>query len=218
MSKPLRILIGCEYSARVRDAFRARGHDAWSCDLLECEGDPAFHIQGDVFEAIANPPAGAWDMAIFHPTCTYLTNAGVRWLYNGGRKDGGRDEQRWEDMREGAAFINRLLDCGIPKIAVENPIMHGYGQELVGPPSQIVQPWWFGDEAFKATGFWIRGDLPLLQPTNKLAPPASGTAEHARWSKVHRASPGPDRWKDRSRTEPGLAKGLAINWSPDLSL
>jgi hypothetical protein len=118
----------------------------------------------------------------------------------------------WKELEEAAEFYKALRDLPIPKKAIENPIMHRYAKELIlMGKRQIVQPWWFGEPAFKATGLELIG-LPELKPTNKLIPPKPGTAEHKEWSKVHRASPGPDRWKERSRTFAGIAKAMAEQW------
>jgi hypothetical protein len=203
----MKILIACEYSGRVRDAFRKRGHDAWSCDFLPSESDRRYHIQGDVLEVLQ---PGRWDAMIAHPTCTRLTNSGVRWLHNPPR--GKTLIEMWTELEAACVFYRQLRDAPIPKKAIENPIMHKYARERIRPgPRQIVQPWWFGDPEFKATGFELIG-LPQLKPTNKLVPPASGTKEHAEWSIVHRESPGPDRWRRRSTTRPGLANAMAEQW------
>lgn len=147
---------------------------------------------------------------VAHAPCTTLTNAGVRWLHQPSSKS--TVEQRWVDMRDAAEFYLMLRNAPIEKRALENPIMHCYARELLGSVRrQIVQPWWFGDKAFKATGFELHG-LPDLIPTNKLTPPQSGTDEHKAWSAVHRASPRPDRWKDRSRTYQGIADAMASQW------
>ena len=176
-----------------------------SCDLLDCEREGP-HYKGDVRDVIG----GGWDLMVAHAPCTTLTNAGVRWLHQPSSK--GTVEQRWVDMRDAAEFYLMLRNAPIEKRALENPIMHCYARELLGSVRrQIVQPWWFGDKAFKATGFELHG-LPDLIPTNKLTPPQSGTDEHKAWSAVHRASPGPDRWKDRSRTYQGIADAMASQW------
>src|SRR5690606_24704723 len=134
-----------------------------------------------------------------HPPCTYLANSGVRWLY----KDGEPDEDRWLRMADGAEFFRALLNAPIPRIAVENPIMHKYARAIVGrAPDQYVQPWQYGHPETKATGLWLKG-LPLLTPTNIV---------EGREPRVHHASPGPDRWKERSRTLPGLAAAFADQW------
>lgn len=206
----MRVIIGCEYSGRVRRAFRDRGHDAWSCDLLESEDGSNYHIQGDILEVIRG---GHWDLGIFHPPCTRLTNSGVRWLHV--PPTGKTVEQMWEELRAAAEFYKALRDAPIEKKALENPVMHCYARELIHPGArQIVQPWWFGEPEFKATGFELI-NLPLLVPTNKLTPPLPGTEEHKQWSKVHRMPPGPDRWKDRSRTYQGVANAMAEQWNFD---
>lgn len=209
----MRVLIGCSYSGIEREAFRALGHDAWSNDLIECEDGSKYHLQCDIREIIND----GWDMAIMHPTCTYLCNSGVRWLYanNGSGEPLIRNEERWEQMREGAAFFKALLDADIENVVVENPVMHRYARELIGRgPDQIIQPWWFGEKVFKATGHWRRGPLVAhdLVPTNRLTPPKPGTAEHRAWSTIHMASPGPDRWKDRSRCFPGVVQAIAAQF------
>lgn len=198
----MRVLIACEYSGRVRDAFLRRGHDAMSCDLLPTDV-PGPHYQGDVRDVL---DAG-WDLMVAHPDCTRLTNAGVRWLKV--PPPGKTLVDMWQGLFFGANFYKLLRDAPIARKVIENPIMHCHARELIRPGRrQIVQPWWFGDEAFKATGFELIG-LPDLVPTNRLAPPKKGTDEHKRWSAVHRASPGPLRWKLRSTTFPGIAEALA---------
>lgn len=202
----LHVLIGCEYSGRMRDAFRRLGHLAWSNDWKEePEGEfPQHHLRGDVRRFLDRAPDGApWDMGIFHPDCTFLTNSGVRWLYGKNGGTASRDPERWRNMEAGAAFFRELLGSDIPFVGVENPVMHGYAKALVGRgPDQIVQPWWFGDGFTKATGWWLK-NLPLLVPTNivKERKPA-----------VWLASPGPERWKERSRTYPGHAAACALQW------
>lgn len=207
----MNVLIGMEFSAVVRDAFITCGHDAWSCDLLDTEGRAGNHLKGDVCWALEgnlfkfpdavdirtgyHPLIRKWDLAIFHPECTYLTNSGVRWLRT--------EEGRWAKMEAAAKFFKELLDCGIPKIAVENPIMHGYAKEIIGrQQDQIIQPWQFGHGEIKATCLWLK-NLPKLWPTNIV---------DGRMPRVHYAAPGPDRWKERSRTLPGIAKAMAEQW------
>jgi len=203
----MKVLIACEFSGTVRDAFRRKGHDAWSCDLLPCEADPTYHIQGNVLDILDD----GWDQMIAHPPCTRLTNSGVRWLK--AAPSGKTLDQMWEELEEACEFYKALRDAKIPRKAIENPIMHKYARSRIASPEkrQIVQPWWFGEKAFKATGFELHG-LPELAPTNKLAPPKLGTEEHKKWSKIHRASPGPNRWKDRSRTFPLVAEAMAEQW------
>ena len=209
-----RWLFGCEYSGRAREAFRARGHDVVSCDLLPSEDNSPDHIIGDVFEVIAK--YGPFDGALFNPPCTYLANSGVRWLYNA---DGTKNEARWAAMREGAEFFAKLLAAPIPRVACENPVMHEHARRAIAEAldgtvyqTHFVQPWWFGDRAFKATGFTLKGLAPLRKPADALVPPRPGTPEHKKWSVIHNASPGPNRWKERSRTFPGIAQAMAEAW------
>ncbi len=196
----MRVLIACEFSGVVRNAFRARGHDAWSCDLLPAEDGSPFHIQDDFRNAIKS----AWDFIGFHPDCRVMANSGVRWLDT---KPGRRDE-----LKTASELFRLCLNDPRPGY-VENSVMHCHAKELIGrEQTQTVQPWYFGEPFFKATCLWLRG-IPELVPTNKLTPPAKGTPEHKAWSAVHRASPGPNRWKERSRTFPGLARAMAEQWS-----
>jgi hypothetical protein len=196
----MRVLVACEFSGIVRVAFIAAGHDAVSCDLLPTER-PGPHYQGNVLDIIEGFVWGPWDLMIAHPPCTYLANSGVRWLYGG--KGTTVDHIRWNDMLEAALFFGALLNAPIPRIAVENPIMHRYGREIIGRGhDQIVQPWQFGHPETKATCLWLKG-LPPLEPTNIVA---------GREPRVHHASPGPDRWKERSRTLPGIAAAMAAQW------
>jgi hypothetical protein len=193
---------------RVREAFRERerGHDAWSCDLLESEDNSPFHIQGDVLPLLNQ----GWDMMIAHPPCTRLANSGVRWLHK--PPSGKTIEWMWAELEEAVKFYRRLRDAPIKLKAIENPVMHKHAIErLGGVERQVVQPWWFGEEAFKATGFELHG-LPKLVATNRLVPPPQGTEEHKAWSWVHRSPPGADRWKNRSRTFNGIAKAMAEQW------
>lgn len=203
--EPMDVLVACEYSGVVRDAFIKMGHNAISCDLLPTD-ESGPHYQGDVMDIIND----GWDMMIAHPACTRLTNAGVRWLIK--PPPSKTLVQMWAELFEGAEFYKKLRDANIPKICVENPIMHCHARELIKPgPRQIVQPWWFGDEAFKATGFELIG-LPDLKATNKLVPPKKGSDDHKKWSFIHMASPGPDRWKLRSTTFKGIAHAMAEQW------
>ncbi len=209
---PMRILVGCETSGVVRRAFAARGHDAWSVDLLPSEDGSNHHITGDVRDHLGD----GWDLlAVMHPPCTRLCNSGVRWLKV---PPAGRTlAQMWADLEAGVALFAACWQAPISCVAIENPIMHRYARERLPadlPRPQIVQPWWFGDPAFKGTGLYLRG-LPPLRPTNRLSPPRPGTAEHRSWSRVHRTPPGPDRWKIRSRTYAGVAEAMASQWTPD---
>ncbi|WP_143540362.1 hypothetical protein [Rhodovulum sulfidophilum] len=228
MMHPLRILIGCETSGVMRRAFAARGHDVWSCDLLPAEDRSNRHMICDIREVLHL----GWDLlAVMHPPCTRLCNSGVRWLHvpptNAPAEARPDERAAWPDLPEDTrrAIMWRLLDEGaalfsacwrapIPRVAVENPVMHRHGRARLPadlPKPQIVQPWWFGEPVFKATGLYLRGLSPL-SATNRLTPPAPGTETHKRWSAVHRAPPGPDRWKIRSRTFEGLAAAAADQW------
>lgn len=216
----MKIVLACEYSGRTREAFRARGHDVVSVDLLPSEDSSPYHIVGDCFDVIKffKP-----DMVIAHPPCTYLANSGVHLLWAETTARGGQEDRknvvRWSDMKAGAAFFARFLELDVPKVAVENPIMHCYGKNeissIVGYPIEpfFVQPWWGGDEAFKATGFTVKGLPKIVKPADALIPPKPGTEEHKKWtSRIANLPPGPDRWKIRSRTFPGIARLMAENW------
>lgn len=209
----MRILVGCEASGVVRRAFASRGHDVWSVDLLPSDDGSNHHIIGDVRDYLND----GWDLlAVMHPPCTRLCNSGVRWLSV--PPPGKTREQMWGELEDGVALFSACWNAPIDRVAVENPIMHGHARERMPaslPRPQIVQPWWFGDPAFKATGLYLRG-LPPLTPTNKLTPPGPGTDEHRAWSAVHRASPSPDRWKIRSKTFGGLADAMASQWNPEV--
>ena len=194
----MRVLVACEFSGIVRDAFIARGHYAKSVDLLPTER-PGPHYQGDILDFIKS--TNGWDLMIAHPPCTYLTNSGVRWLYGG--KGTVPDEERWYHMEQAASFFYRLLNANIPKIAVENPVMHKYAIEIIGrKQDQIIQPWQFGHGETKGTGLWLK-NLPKLVPTNIV---------DGRKPRVHSASPGPNRWKERSITYTGIAEAMAEQW------
>lgn len=180
----MRIIIACEFSGIVRDAFQARGHDAVSCDLLPTER-PGPHYLGDVRDIIND----GFDLMICHPPCTHLAASGARWW-----------PEKIELQREALEFVKFLLNSSIPKIALENPV--GKISTAIRPPDQIIQPWQFGHGETKATCLWLKG-LPLLVPTNVV---------EGREPKIHRMPPGPDRWKERSRTFPGIAEAMADQW------
>lgn len=228
-SAPMKILVGCETSGVVRRAFDALGHDVWSCDLLPSEDGSNRHIICDVRDLLND----GWDLlAVMHPPCTRLCNSGVRWLSeppNNPPNEASavekaawhslsRDQKlgiMWRLLDEGAALFSDCWNAPIPRVAVENPIMHKHAKERIRnyqKPAQTVQPWWFGEPAFKATSFYLR-DLPPLVETNRLVPPKTGTEEHKRWSQVHRASPGPNRWQLRSKTYQGIADAMALQWA-----
>ena len=206
----LRVLIGCETSGVVRRAFAARGHDAWSCDLLPAEDGSNRHIICDVRDLLSD----GWDLlACFHPPCTRLCNSGVRWLHT--PPPGKTLDQMWAELDNAADLFSAVWNAPIPRVAVENPVMHKHAKARIKnyqQPAQTVQPWWFGEPAFKATSLYLRG-LPALLPTNRLAAPKAGTDDHRAWSWVHRAPPGPNRWKDRSRTFDGIATAMADQWA-----
>jgi hypothetical protein len=192
----VRVLIACEFSGVVRDAFLAQGHDAVSCDLLPTES-PGPHIQGDALAQLDKE----WDLIVAHPPCTYLANSGVRWLYGG--KGAVRDEQRWARMEDGAQFFRAFMAARAPRVAIENPVMHGHAREIVGRGAdQTIQPWQFGHGEVKATCLWLKG-LPPLTPTQIV---------DGRTPRVHFAPPSKDRWKSRSATLPGIAKAMAAQW------
>lgn len=200
-----KILIACEESGTVRDEFLRMGHDAWSCDILPTR-KPGPHLQCDVRDVLED----GWDLMIAHPVCKRLANSGVRWLTAPPR--GKTLEQMWDELEKGAAFYRALRDAPIPRRAIENPVMHPHAAERIRlGHRQVVQPWWFGDPTFKATGFELIG-LPDLEPTNRLTPPKPGTSEHREWSWVHRMAPGPNRERDRSVTQPGIARAMAEQW------
>jgi hypothetical protein len=205
----MKVLIGCEFSGVVRRAFAARGHDAWSCDLLPAEDGSNRHIRGDIRDHLSD----GWDLlAVMHPPCTRLCNSGVRWLSV--PPPGKTVEQMQRELEEGADLFSACWNAPIERVAVENPVMHRHAKALIRnyqPPAQTVQPWWFGEPAFKATGLYLRG-LPPLRPTNRLTPPKPGTEEHKAWSAVHRAPPRPNRWAIRSRTFQGIADAMAEQW------
>lgn len=186
----MKVLVACEYSGKVRDAFIRQGHDAISCDLLPTE-KPGPHYQGDVFDIIND----GFDLMIAHPPCTYLSNSGVCWLH--------KQEGRWDKMQEGARFFKKLMDADISRIAIENPIMHKYAVEIIGRrQDQVVQPWQFGHGETKATCFWLKG-LPLLKPTQVV---------DGRHQRLHLLPPSKDRAKLRSETYQGIANAMAEQW------
>lgn len=195
MTQP-RVLVACEFSGIVRDAFAAVGCDAWSCDLLPTER-PGPHYQADALFVSRERP---WDLLIAHPPCTYLCNSGVRWLYGGKGKV--QDPERWRLMHNATVFFRALLNAPIPRVAVENPVPHSHA----GLPkfTQSIQPWQFGHGEVKRTCLWLRG-LPPLVPANIVT---------GREPRVHHASPSADRWKERSRTYHGIAAAMAAQWAP----
>lgn len=183
----LRVLVACEFSGRVRDAFRARGHDAWSCDLLATEADPAYHLEGDVLDALGM----GWDLLIAHPPCTDLAVSGAR-HFAAKRADGRIDRA--------LRFVRELLAAPIPLKCLENPV--SIISTHIRRPDQVIQPWQFGHGEVKATCLWLEG-LPLLRPSRVV---------EGRAAIVHRMPPSPDRWRNRSRTYQGVADAMAAQW------
>lgn len=202
---PLRVLVACEYSGVVRRAFLARGCDAWSCDLLPDERGSNRHIRGDARELLHD----GWDLLmVAHPPCTRLCNSGVRWLST--PPPGRSAAQMEQELREGAALFSAFWNAPIPRIAVENPVMHRHAKALIenyAEPAQSIQPWQFGHGECKRTCLWLRG-LPPLKPTNVVA---------GREQRVHRMPPSPTRWKERSRFYPGIAAAMADQWTEHAS-
>ena len=187
----MRVLVACEYSGIVRDAFLKRGHDAVSCDILPTES-PGPHIQRDVLDVLDQ----GWDLIVGHPPCTYLANSGVRWLHE--RPD------RWQELDNGAAFFRALLGAPCEKIALENPTPHRYAVERIGRNyDHAIQPWEFGDPETKKVCLWLKGLPPLM---------ATEAPTEQRTARVHRMPPGPNRQKERSRFFPGIARAMAEQW------
>ena len=194
----MKVLVACEYSGIVREAFAAKGHDAWSCDLLPTD-IPGNHYQGDVKDILKE----GWDLMIAHPPCTYLSNSGVMWLH--------RQEGRWEKMKEGALFFKSLFNTDIKKIAVENPVMHKYAKEIIGSNfTQSVQPYQFGHAEQKRTCLWLKG-LPPLQDTDNVKDHMMTLTKQER-QRLHYLPPSKDRWKIRSTTYKGIAQAMANQW------
>lgn len=195
-----RVLIACEFSGVVRRAFCAAGHDAWSCDLLPAEDGSNRHYRCDVRDILND----GWDMLLVaHPPCTRLCNSGVRWLSS--PPPGRSSEELWAELDEGAELFSTLWNAPIDRIAVENPIMHKHAKARIRnyrPPAQTIQPWQFGHGETKATCLWLR-NLPPLKPTRIV---------EGREQRVARMPPGPDRWKERSRTYEGIAVAMASQW------
>lgn len=195
----MRVLVGCEFSGTVRDAFSALGHNAWSCDLLPTDV-PGQHIQGDVLEILGD----GWDLAIFHPPCTYLTVAANGWH--------AKSPEREPLRVEAAQFFMDCYNAPIRRICVENPV--GVMSTRFRAPDQIIQPWMFGHPDRKATCFWLRG-LPELQATNRVAPEeVKGVSPKGKkYYSMNWLPQTKDRWKIRSKTFPGIARAMADQWS-----
>lgn len=185
----MRVLIACEFSGIVREAFRRRGHDAWSCDLLPAEDSSINHIQDKIQHAVCHTQFCDLDLLIAHPPCTYLAVSGARWW-----------KDRMVEQIEAVAFVDWIFNLPVAKIAIENPI--GALSTRWKHPDQIIQPWQFGHGETKATCLWLKG-LPKLLPTKIV---------DGRTARVHREPPSPERWKNRSRTLPGIAEAMAEQW------
>lgn len=181
----MKVLIACEFSGTVRDAFRKRGHEAVSCDLLPSE-KPGNHIQGDVRDVVCSQK---WDLMICHPPCTHLAVSGARWF-----------KDKKTEQKESLDFVRFLLDCGIEKICLENPV--SIISSKIRKPDQIIQPYMFGDPYMKTTCLWLK-NLAILVPTDIVS---------GREQQCWREPPGPDRWKNRSRTYRGIADAMASQW------
>ena len=181
----MKVLVGCEYSGIVRDAFLALGHEALSCDLLPSERHGP-HYQGDVRDILSD----GWDIAIFHPPCTHLAVNGARWF-----------KYKRQEQAEAPDFVRLLMSADIPRIAIENPV--SVISSHIRKPDQIIQPWQFGHGETKATCLWLKS-LPLLRPTQIV---------DGRAARIHHMPPSPERWKERSRTYEGIAKAMAAQWS-----
>ena len=184
----MRVLVACEYSGRVRDAFRAKGHDAWSCDLLECEADPRWHLQQPVEEILDQ----GWDLMVAHPPCTYLAISGM-WATYSGKRDPALTDQAMD-------FVRLLMAAPIPRWCLENPV--SMISTTIRKPDQIIQPWEYGHGEVKTTCLWLH-NLPKLRPTNYV---------DGREQRILNLPPSPDRWKERSRTYQGIADAMGDQW------
>lgn len=180
----MKVLIACEFSGTVREAFKLKGHDAWSCDLLATD-IPGQHIQEDVLNILND----GWDLMIAHPPCTHLAVSGSRWF-----------KYKHREQQEALEFVRTLMAAPIEKIAIENPI--SIISSKIRKPDQIIHPWQFGHGETKATCLWLKG-LPKLTPTSIV---------EGREPRIHRMAPSPDRWKERSKTYSGIAQAMADQW------
>ena len=189
----MKVLIACEYSGAVRDAFINNGHDAMSCDLLPTDVDGP-HYQGDVFDVIND----GWDLMIAHPPCTHLAVSGARWF-----------KDKVKEQAESLEFVRRLMDAPIDKMAIENPI--SIISSRIRKPEQIIQPWMFGHPEAKATCLWLKG-LPTLSATDVLTKPECGYWSNQTPSGQNKLGPSKDRWKERSKTYQGIATAMANQW------
>jgi site-specific DNA-cytosine methylase len=181
----MRVLVACEYSGRVREAFRRRGHDAWSCDLLECEADPSWHYQAPIESVLAK----GWDLMIAHPPCTHLAISGSRHFH-----------RKQREQAEALDFVRLLMAAPIERWCIENPV--SVISSVIRAPDQIIQPWQFGHGETKATCLWLQ-NLPCLKSTDVV---------EGREPRIHMMPPGPNRWKERSRTFEGIAEAMGDQW------
>jgi hypothetical protein len=181
----MRVLVACEYSGRVRDAFRRRGHDAWSCDLLDCEADPRWHYQAPVEDVLGR----GWDLMIAHPPCTHLAVSGSRHFH-----------RKQREQAEALDFVRLLMTAPIERWCIENPV--SVISSVIRAPDQIIQPWQFGHGETKATCLWLQ-NLPCLKSTDVV---------EGREPRIHMMPPGPNRWKERSRTFEGIAEAMGDQW------
>ena len=193
-SKPMKVLVACEYSGAVRDAFRRAGHDAMSCDLLPTEA-PGPHYQGDVRDVLDD----GWDLMVAHPPCTHLAVSGARWFH-----------LKRQEQADALAFVRLLMDAPIARIAIENPV--SIISSRIRKPDQIIQPWMFGHEATKTTCLWLK-ELPALMPTNIVGKGARHVTKSGKsLPQWYNLPPSEDRWKIRSATFQGIADAMADQW------
>lgn len=183
----VKVLVACEFSGIVRDAFRRHGHDAWSCDLLDSEGESRYHLKGDLRDVLSL--CKGIDLMIAHPPCTHLSVSGARWF-----------KDKLPEQAEALEFVRLLMDAPIPRIALENPV--SIISSRIRKPDQTIQPWQFGHGEVKRTCLWLK-NLPLLKPTNVV---------EGREARVWKLPPSADRWKERSRTFTGVAEAMAEQW------
>ena len=188
----VRVLVACEFSGTVRDAFAEKGHDAWSCDLLPSD-KPGKHYQGDIFDMLKHE----WDLMIAHPPCTHLAVSGARWF---------KDKKK--EQAEALEFVRKLMDADVPRIAIENPV--SVISTKIRKPDQIIQPWMFGHMEQKSTCLWLKG-LPLLKESNNVKAETMKLPKRER-ERLHYLPPSPDRWKERSKTYQGIADAMADQW------
>lgn len=192
----MNILVACEYSGTVRNAFRNLGYNAWSCDLLPSDDNSPYHIQGDVTPILGE----GWDLMVAHPPCTHLAVSGARWF-----------KDKVEEQKEALNFVQLLMDAPIPRICIENPV--SIISSHIRKPDQIIQPWMFGHEATKTTCLWLK-NLPPLTPTNIVDKGKRHVTKSGKsLPEWYNLPPSPDRWKLRSKTFEGIAQAMAQQWN-----